>query len=280
MSSDLISARTRREFQEHLVGWVLRDIEALFDDEGVRHDPAAGLNVTGQRRAMVAQYYATVDWTSWSDVRKVLRVYESVLISARRDSQVSGSVVEGLERYLALDGYTVDEQGRIRRTSVSQLGDVPVSGLADAAAIETHLHRMTEAMDADPALAISQAKAAVEATTKLVLKEMGQPFDEKADVPALVKQAQKALGLHPETMAPTSKGAEIIKRMLSNLSQLAVGLAELRNEYGPDHGRSASVGGLAPRHAHLAVCAAHTYCRLLLETMEDPAAPWREPAAS
>jgi hypothetical protein len=102
----------------------------------------------------------------------------------------------------------------------------------------------------------------------LVLKELREPFEERADVPALVKAAQRALALHPETLAPTAPGVEITKRILSNLSQLAIGVAELRNQYGPDHGRTSVVVGLRPRHAHLAVGAATTYCRMLLETLE------------
>ncbi|MDQ1396612.1 MAG: hypothetical protein QOG64_1871, partial [Acidimicrobiaceae bacterium] len=62
------------------------------------------------------------------------------------------------------------------------------------------------------------------------------------------------------------------KRVLSNLSQLAVGVAELRNQFGPDHGRTTAVVGLGPRHAHLAVGAASTYCRMLLETLAARAA--------
>ena len=129
-------------------------------------------------------------------------------------------------------------------------------------------------MDADPAQAISGARALIGATTKLVLNQLGVAYDEQANVPTLVKAAQKALGLHPETLAPTGKGSETVRRVLSNLSQVAVGVAELRNEYGPDHGRT-RVSVLSPRHAHLPVGCAGTYCRLLLETLADPDAPWR-----
>lgn len=80
---------------------------------------------------------------------------------------------------------------------------------------------------------------------------------------ALVKAAQRALLLHPDSLAPTKPGVETTKRILSNLSQLAIGVAELRNQYGPDHGRTTAVVGLRPRHAHLAVGAAATYCRML-----------------
>ncbi len=49
------------------------------------------------------------------------------------------------------------------------------------------------------------------------------PYDERSDVPGLVKQAQRALLLHPEHVAATQSGAETIKRLLGNLSQVAVG---------------------------------------------------------
>ena len=84
-----------------------------------------------------------------------------------------------------------------------------------------------------------------------------------------MRSTQKALKVHPDTIAPTAKGQETIVRMLSNLSQVAIGIAELRNEYGPDHGRTRSSEGLTARHAHLAAGAAHTYCHFLLETLRD-----------
>ena len=62
---------------------------------------------------------------------------------------------------------------------------------------------------------------------------------------------------------------EYLRDAESNLSQLAVGIAELRNEYGTDHGRTRSSGGLGPRHARLAAGAAVTYCHFLLDRLED-----------
>jgi hypothetical protein len=161
----------------------------------------------------------------------------------------------------------VDHHGVIRGGSAAALGELPLEALSDAGAIFEHLDRITEATDRDPVLAISGAKALIEATTKLTLHELGEDVDERSDLPALIKRAQKALGLHPEVLAPDAKGADVIKRTLSGLSQIAVSVAELRNLYGPDHGRSRPVSGLGPRHAHLAVGAAAVYCRMLLETL-------------
>jgi len=96
--------------------------------------------------------------------------------------------------------------------------------LADPSGIYEHLDRLAQVSDQDPAAAISGAKALIEATTKVVLRELQVAFEEQDDVPALVKAAQKALKLHPETLAPTAPGVEIVKRILSNLSQLAIGV--------------------------------------------------------
>jgi predicted RNA-binding Zn ribbon-like protein len=75
--------------------------------------------------------------------------------------------------------------------------------MSDPSSIYEHLERIAASTDSDPGVAISGARALIEATTKLVLAELGEAYDEKADVPALVKAAQKALALHPDSLAPT-----------------------------------------------------------------------------
>lgn len=258
---DLIHARTRTAFREYLSGnAVLREISRLFDDEGIECSPLEP-NVGGARRSLVEQYYATVDWTNQSDVSRVIRVYESVLAGASQEER------DRLAAYLRRDGLVANGDGRILSSVSAGLAAMPAHLLSDASSIYEHIDRISRCAESDPAQAISGAKALIEATTKLVLKELNEPYDEKADVAALVKQVQMALKLHPETLAPTTKGVETVKRILSNLSQVAIGVAELRNAYGPDHGRTTSVR-LRPRHAHLAVGCAATYCRMVLETLE------------
>lgn len=266
---ELISRRARREFQEHLVGFVLREIEGYFQDEGFVAGPVDP-NVSGQRRSLVASFYAEIDWHSPRQVRRVLNVYQHILVDTLPEHR------QKLIDYLRLDGYDVDDDCRITGGSTGTAPDLPVGGLSDPSAIREHMARINDSMDRDPAAAISGAKALIESTTKLVLDELGVNYDAKADVPELVKLAQKALMLHPSQVAPTTKGAEAIKRILSNLSQIAIGVAELRNEYGPDHGRSTAIVGLGHRQVHLAVGSASVYCRLLLETLEDPKAPWKK----
>lgn len=269
---DLVHPRTRNGFRETCSDYaVVRQICQAFESEGFRPAPddvapQAGWYGPGQRRGTFDCYTAQVDWANPNEVRRVLNVFEEILGWPDGNDEYGAKRKEQLLRQLSRDGYDVDAAGRIR-TSILVASSLDLSGLREPDAILEHLERMSGAMDTDPALAISGAKALIEATTKTVLEELQERYDERADVPALVKAAQKALQLHPDLLAPTAKGAEAIKRVFSGLSQIAVSIAELRNEYGTDHGRSRPTSGLGARHAHLAVGAATTYCRMLLETL-------------
>jgi hypothetical protein len=151
-----------------------------------------------------------------------------------------------------------------------------IENLRDPAAIREHLSRLQGSAHNDPPLAIGTAKELVESTAKTVLMERGQPVDDRANLPALVSQAERALGVHPTSMHPGPDGIKAVKSILGGLTSITTGLGELRNRgYGTGHGPKGTRTGLAPRHAHLAVNTAMTWCSFMLDTLADPAAPWR-----
>jgi hypothetical protein len=269
VTKELIHPRTRREFRELSSAWgVLRTIADAFEDEGFF--PGPEVESGGQRRSLFDTYANMIDWTDSGQVSRAVRVFEEILSwGGDVDPQYRDPTMAKIRRTLLSDGYDVDAQYRIRPKANRTVTELPLEELRDPAAIEEHLRRLDAAGDSDPPLAISSGKALIEATCKHVLAELGEKFDDMADIPALVKAVQKALKVHPDTIAPTAKGRETIVRTLSNLSQVAIGVAELRNEYGPDHGRTRASTGMRPRHAHLAVGAAQTFCRFLLETLRD-----------
>lgn len=65
-----------------------------------------------------------------------------------------------------------------------------------------NLNRIRRAISVDPAQAVGSAKELIESTAKVVLLERGHTVDEKSDLPALVKDAQQALQLHPSQTTP------------------------------------------------------------------------------
>jgi hypothetical protein len=149
--------------------------------------------------------------------------------------------------------------------------------LTDPTAIQEQLDRIQRAIIDDPAQAIGSAKELIESTAKVVLVERGRPVNEKDDLPALARAAQDALGLHPSSVTAGPDDSDAVKKILGAVTTIAAGLGELRNRgYGTGHGTAAARTGLRPRHAHLAVNAAVTWCQLLLDSLADPEAPWHK----
>lgn len=131
------------------------------------------------------------------------------------------------------------------------------------------IRRMEDSVETDPTLAIGTAKELIETCCKTILAERGKTLTGTPDIPILTKETLKELKLVPEGVPNSARGADVIKRILSNLSTVGHGLAELRGLYGTGHGQHGSTAGLAPRHAKLAVGAAATLAIFLFETHEQ-----------
>jgi hypothetical protein len=156
------------------------------------------------------------------------------------------------------------------RTSSPRLSSLKAKAkLMNAKHLAEQIGRMEAAVSADPRLAIGTAKELIETCCKTILAERGETVDDSADVPTLTKMTFKTLQLVPAEVPDNARGADIIKRLLSNLATVGHGLAELRNLYGTGHGKHGKTGGLLPRHAKLAVGAAATLSTFLFETHTD-----------
>jgi Abortive infection C-terminus len=123
--------------------------------------------------------------------------------------------------------------------------------------------------DSDPRLAIGTAKELVETVCKSILGARGVQADDKWKYPKLVSEARKALKLMPNQIAPNTKGAEAISRVMGSLGSIAQGINELRGSYGTGHGPDGKARGLHGRHARLAVGMASTLATFLLETHRE-----------
>ena len=285
-SMDLISKQTRIAFREHLVGWTLRTISDLFDGAGVPFREHVSSALDGQRRSLVEHYYAAVDWTSVSDVRRVLCAYEEVLAALARSRnssshdpewqrQMQEKEWEKLTNLLRKDGY-VYEGGRLIPLGGVELTAISAATpLVDSRTLHDHIRRIEQNLETDPAQAIGSAKELVETVAKQVLAHFKENT-EGHDLPHLVKLAFRQLNLTPDTLPQVKKGRESIRLVLAGLSQIVAGTAELRNLYGTGHGRL-HTGGLEPRHARLVVGAAAALTRFLLDTLAKKARPAASP---
>ena len=275
MSNELISRTTRGIFRDLMTDTTLGAIGTAFQDEGFAPNHDCTYEDSSQRRTATQAYLEAVDWTDAGHIRRVLRVFERLLHGY--DPEYTRNFINALRR----DGYLVDkETGHITPVG-PHFPTGSLADLKDPSAIREQLNRIQRAVIDDPALAVGSAKELIESTAKVVLVERGLVVNDKDDLPALVRAAQEELELHPSSKTPGPDGSDAVKKILGAVSTIAIGLAELRNRgYGTGHGQASSRIGLRPRHAHLAVNAAFTWCQLILDTLADPDAPWRKDSTS
>lgn len=278
MPTPQISVETRRALREYLVHFsVIRNIREEFEAAGIECDETHQPDIRSKRRLLVEQYFATLDFADLGDVKRFLRVFESVLFEAEyklEDPHLTEQEAERLEsmtdkmvELLERDGYTY-EDGVIRNLSgVAGLAKVAKHAAQfDAEYMQRHIARIEDAVDSDPAQAIGQAKELVETCCKTIMREQGEPAEGNPNFHELLRSSQAKLNLLPENIPHDANAFETIKRLLSNLAELSRAMAELRNWYGTGHGKDGRWRGLAPRHARLAVGAAVSLTNFLFET--------------
>jgi len=146
------------------------------------------------------------------------------------------------------------------------LDTVEETAIANSFELHQHIARIRRHVESDPELAVGSIKEMLESVLKTVLESFGEETG-KDDMPKLLKRAQKFLKLDPGDVDQSAKGTEIIKRTLSNLRQIVMGLNELRNIYGTGHGKVRQ-SGITPRHARLVVGTGATLAIFLMETYE------------
>jgi hypothetical protein len=257
--------------------YTANEIAELFLVEGFRRAMVFTPTASGARRQEADAFHAAIDFTSADDVERYLHVVERILED--HDTSEGRERRDRLLKVLTRAGIALDAKGRLRLPPPPLAASARLAAMPSESDIRLHARRL-ERLDQEPEELVGAAKELVEATAKFVLLELGEPVGESEDLAALSKRALVCLKLHPQTIAPTTKGAEVMQKLLGGLAQVAGGLAELRNMgYGTGHGRGRRISGIKPRHAEFAARAAVAYATFVLDTLADPAAPWRPPIA-
>lgn len=271
----LISKKAVNELQEYFVSTKLRTIEQEFDAAGIDRDEEFVPQTSGQRRALFQQYLHTLDLDKPRDVRKLLSVFASVLSELEVSKENPDAfnheqavrTFDLLSRLLARDGYQYRD-GQVttvgRAAALDDLQEA-ISPL-DLPHLQQQIERMRASTDTDPWLAIGTAKELVETTCKTILRERSATLPGRPEIPELIKATRESLQLLPDQVPNAAKGADTIRRLLSNLGTIAQNLAELRRDYGTGHGQDGRATGLDARHARLAVNSAVTLVTFLIET--------------
>jgi hypothetical protein len=154
-------------------------------------------------------------------------------------------------------------EGRNRAPSDTSASDALAS--FDAEGVHAVWTKALARRATDPEGAITVARTLLETVSKRILDEVGQPYDDKDDLPKLYMNAAKALNL-----APNQHTEEPVKAILGGAMNLVNGIGTLRNRLSDSHGRGGRLPVKpSPRHASLAVNTAGAIATFLVETYLD-----------
>lgn len=271
---DIISKKTRNEFLEFLTSKTLREITIYFDNHDIfLSEKSQGIIDWWQRRTLITQYYASIDWWNAYQIKKLIGVYEEILNDLEEpnlwDSDYNALNLTRLSKFLLRDGYIFKNHKLEKTSSIENFEALEnATSLLDKTHFHEYLERIKKSVDTDPGLAIGSTKELIESTLKTILTQSKIDFEKNDDIPKLLKTVQKTLELIPDWVDDAKIGAEIIKILLNNLGSVVIKLAELRNLYGTGHWKEKRRSGLSGRHARLAVWAGITLSTFLLETFE------------
>jgi hypothetical protein len=130
--------------------------------------------------------------------------------------------------------------------------------------VDQEFQRALDTVIADPPAAVTSACAIMEALCKIYIGDERLDMPDKQDLRNVWKVVQKHMGLEP-----TSVEDDDLKRILQGLASVADGISAFRTHAGSAHGRGRTAYRPAPRHARLAIHAAHTVVTFLIETWES-----------
>jgi hypothetical protein len=166
---------------------------------------------------------------------------------------------------LIKDGLTYSRGGYI-----TVAGSVPSLSLQDTvtkkglAGVDIEIKRALENLEKDPMASVHNAGSVMEATFKAYLEHHLIVFkEESATLADLWKQVVEHMGIHPKNMEDKD-----LKQIASGLFSIVQGTMHLRNKQSAAHGKSDSQfrqNTIRPRHARLAIHAAHSLCAYVLE---------------
>ncbi len=261
----LISRNVLVELREHFVNQhILRTIHDAFQSVGILLNNDVPENVSGERRTLVEQYYATLDLTQNNDLQKILRLIEQqILYCEVHLPETDPNPLFGVLTILEDEGYVVQNRKLIAITTPFSFQHIGIDHFTSRS-IQQDWERMIRSIEGDPADAVTSARSMLESTCKLILEELSISYEDKWDLPKLYKETANALRL-----SPSGYDEELFKRILGGLNNICHGLAELRNVYGDAHGKGKKTYHISARHARLAVNAAGSLSVFLLETSES-----------
>lgn len=130
------------------------------------------------------------------------------------------------------------------------------------------INLMLDMEDKNPAESISKAKELIETCCKTILDEKSIEYSKELKVHQLAKLTIDSL-LPNDSGELSENTKQALKMILRALGTITHGTAQLRNEIGTGHGKSATFSRVNPKFARLASGAAETFVSFIKATYDE-----------
>lgn len=134
----------------------------------------------------------------------------------------------------------------------------------DIGAIQREVERGLETVSSDPPATLTAACAIVESACKVYIEDENLPMPAEQTIGKLWNVVKRHIRLDA-----ASYEDEDMRKVLGGLASIVDGIGAFRTRAGSAHGRGRNAYRVAPRHAVLAMGAAHSLVLFLMETWED-----------
>jgi hypothetical protein len=131
-------------------------------------------------------------------------------------------------------------------------------------AIEAEFTRALEHIQKEPRESVSAACNILESVCKIYIADEGLPSPAKQDLQGVWKVVKDNLGMDPQRLEDND-----LRRILTGLFSIVDGIGAFRTHASTAHGAGRKTYNVRPRHARLAINAAHSLVLYLIESWDE-----------
>lgn len=240
-------------------------LDSLFTYAGAPGDPPDGMSKHAKAQDWLRRVNKSPDCEPLKVLGSILEPWLGREFSVL-DTETP-KLIDKLNRALADADLQYVKGGRV----VGSLGS-PTRALADFIreldfdALGLEFERATKNAEASPREAVSAASNILESTCKMIIADDGLEAPAKQDLGAVWNVVRKHLAIDPSRVEDDD-----LQKILSGLISVVHGIGSLRTHASSAHGSGRKSYKLEPRHARLAIHAAHTLTLFVLETWKKRA---------
>lgn len=173
--------------------------------------------------------------------------------------------IEKIHQMLAKYGYRYITGGFI--TDGSSIASISLQDAIkgrDMRAIEAEFTRALEHIQKEPRESVSAACNILESVCKIYIADEGLPSPAKQDLQGVWRVVKDDLGMDPQRIEDND-----LRRILTGLFSIVDGIGAFRTHASTAHGAGRKIYNVRPRHARLAINAAHSLVLYLIESWDE-----------